>query len=172
MVELQQKEIWKDVVGYEGLYQVSNLGRVKSCVHFTHKKDIILKENIKNGGYVYVNLYKNHKGTKFYVHRLVANAFLTQYNDRQYVNHIDCNKRNNNVENLEYCTQKENIDHSWKNNLQKRRYKTFVNGIEYKSMQNASEMLLGNTFGIKELRNKFGNEFICNGKQIKVVMNK
>ena len=172
MVELQQEEIWKDIEGYEGLYQVSNLGRVKSCVHFTHKKDTILKENIKNGGYVYVNLYKNRRGTKFYVHRLVAKAFLTQYKDKNYVNHIDCNKQNNKVDNLEYCTQKENIDHSWENNLQNGRYITFVDDKEYPSMQYVSELLLGNKFGIKEMRYKLGNEFCCMGKQIKVVMNK
>ena len=166
----QEQEIWKDVVGYEGFYQVSNFGRVKSTVHFTHKKDTILKGDIKNGGYVYVNLYKNHKGTKFYVHRLVAKAFLKQYDDKQYVNHIDCNKQNNKVENLEYCTQKENIDHSWQNDLQNRRYITFVDNKKYPSMSCASEAVLGNKFGIKELRYKYGNEFVCNGKHIKVVM--
>lgn len=112
-MENQELEIWKDIEGYEGLYQISSFGRAKSCVHFTHKKDMILKPCLRETGYHYINLYKNHKGRKFYIHRLVANAFLPKINGKDVVNHKDLNKTNNNVFNLEWCTTLENIQHSW-----------------------------------------------------------
>lgn len=94
------KEIWKDVVGYEGLYQVSNLGDVKSL--FRYKK--VLKPIKSNHGYLKVNLYKEHKHKLVNVHKLVAEAFLDNPNNYKYINHKDENKTNNNVENLEFCS--------------------------------------------------------------------
>ena len=95
-------EIWKDIKGYEGLYLVSNLGDVYSCL--SNKK---LKPGSDNG-YLKVNLCKNNKVKQFTVHRLVALAFLPNENNYPCVNHKDENPRNNNVNNLEWCTYKYN----------------------------------------------------------------
>ena len=94
------KEIWKDIKDYEGHYQVSNLSRVKSI---KFGKEIILKQNIRRG-YYYVGLSKNGITKNYFVHRLVAQAFLPNPNNYPCVNHKDENKLNNNVENLEYCS--------------------------------------------------------------------
>jgi len=119
-----QEEIWKDVVGYEGLYQVSSLGRVKSLPRvirggaskFRTLKERILK-GTKNTEYSTVIMYNNGIGRAFKIHRLVAEAFITNSNNYQEVNHIDGNKHNNCSYNLEWCTHKENILHAVKNNL-------------------------------------------------------
>ena len=101
------EEIWKDIDGYEGLYQVSNLGRVKSFNYNRTGKEMNLKPvNTCNGfGYLYVNLNKNGKTRLFYIHRLVAKAFLENPDHKSDVNHKDENKTNNCVENLEWWNQ-------------------------------------------------------------------
>lgn len=94
------QEIWKDVVGYEGLYQVSSFGRIKSL--FRDKRILKPQKNIH--GYLKVGLYKNGKCKIFNIHNLVANAFIENPNNYKYVNHKDENKTNNRVENLEFCS--------------------------------------------------------------------
>lgn len=94
------KEIWKDIKDYEGHYQVSNLSRVKSI---KFGKEIIMKQNIRRG-YYYVGLSKNGKVKNYFVHRLVAEAFLDNPDNLPCVNHKDENKLNNNVDNLEFCS--------------------------------------------------------------------
>lgn len=112
-------EIWKDIEGYENSYQISNLGRVKSLGNKSnHKKEIILKQCIIMG-YKCVGLTKNSKMTIKKVHRLVANAFISNTYNKQQVNHKDGNKFNNCVNNLEWCTAKENSIHAVKNGLRK-----------------------------------------------------
>lgn len=105
-------ELWKDVQGYEGLYKVSNLGNVYSC-----KRNKLLKKYFPDlglgaTGYNLVGLYKDGKQKMFVVHRLVAQAFIDNPLNLPVVNHKDGNKRNNTVENLEWCTQKENVAHA------------------------------------------------------------
>lgn len=101
-------EEWKDINGYEGLYQVSNLGRVKS---FKGKSERILKPGLNAKGYLGVNLYKNSKPKNIRVHRLVARAFIPNQENKPEVNHIDEDKTNNTVSNLEWTTGKENNNH-------------------------------------------------------------
>lgn len=107
-------EIWKDVVGYEDIYQVSSLGRVKSLARkYTSKVDKILIPAIRNQ-YPMVELFKNSKGICFSVHRLVAIAFLGIDKDRNLVNHINKIKTDNRIENLEWVNQSENDCHKSK----------------------------------------------------------
>ena len=95
-------EIWKDIDGYEGLYQVSNLGRVKS-LH--HNKEKILKGSYAKEGYHLISLSKEGTQKRCLVHRLVATAFIPNPYKLECVNHKDENPRNNNVDNLEWCTK-------------------------------------------------------------------
>lgn len=108
------EEIWKDIDGYEGLYQVSNLGRIKSLYRITcidrHIPEKILRPALSRG-YLGVALHKNMKQKTFTIHRLVAIAFLPKIENKTHVNHKDGNKLNNNVENLEWCSQLENNRH-------------------------------------------------------------
>lgn len=122
------EEIWKDIEGYEGLYQVSNLGRVKSLERYkeNHTKLQKIREKIKRlrihtAGYLVADLYKENESKTFFVHRLVAQAFISNENNLPQVNHIDGNKENNRVENLEWCTNQENQKHAYKIGLHKTR---------------------------------------------------
>ena len=104
-------EIWKDIEGYEGLYQVSNEGRVKSLNYRHTGEEQMLKPANNGWGYLQVNLWKNSKHKMYRVHRLVANAFLPNPDKLPQVNHKDECKTNNCVENLEYCTAKYNVNY-------------------------------------------------------------
>lgn len=113
------QEIWKDIKGYEGLYQISNLGRVKSLPrNGTIKTKRIIKYELDKYGYPQVIL-NNKKHKCFRVHRLVAEAFILNPQNKSTVNHIDGNKTNNKVSNLEWNTVKENNDHALKTGLQR-----------------------------------------------------
>lgn len=122
------KEIWKDIVGYEGLYKVSNLGYVKSINRTTSHNRILkgklLKMIVDKDNYFEVSLCKNNKKKNYRVHRLVAETFISNPDNLPQVNHIDGNKQNNNVCNLEWVTCKQNIQHSFKMGL------SFVKGGE------------------------------------------
>lgn len=96
-------EIWKDVIGYEGIYAVSSLGRIKNI-----KTGNEMAQEKNWAGYIRVGLSKNNKQKKYSVHRLVAEAFIPNTYGKPQVNHIDENKSNNCVSNLEWVTQKEN----------------------------------------------------------------
>ena len=97
-------EEWRDIKGYEGIYQISNKGRVKSLNYKRTGKEKILSPG-KRRGYFYISLYKKgEKPKNFDIHRLVAQAFLPNPDNLPVVNHKDENKLNNNVENLEWCT--------------------------------------------------------------------
>ena len=116
----KNKEIWKDIYGYEGLYQVSNSGRVRSLnklIDDYRGKEVrlikgkVLKPFDRNGYYV-ISLTKNKQRHNYSVHRLVAQAFIKNIDNKPYINHLDYDKHNNCVDNLEWCTQKENINWS------------------------------------------------------------
>lgn len=137
-------EAWKDILGYEGIYQVSNLGRVKSLSRIIlgaipkRTKDIILKLKITASGYVVVNLNKNGKYSTKFVHRLVADAFLPNRGFHQ-VNHKDENKQNNFVfinpdgsvneekSNLEWCTSAYNANYGTRNERMRKKKMKRVN---------------------------------------------
>ena len=111
-------EIWKDIEGYEGYYQVSNLGRVKSLKRkvwngktLANKKESIMAVSKNKNNYLKVCLFKNNKSNTFYIHRLVAKAFIPNLNNLPQVNHKDEDKANNNAKNLEWCTQKYNSNY-------------------------------------------------------------
>lgn len=133
------QEIWKDIKGYEGLYRVSNFGNVKS-LNYRHKnEERLLKLNVNKNGYCFVNLHIKGTAKNVLVHRLVAEAFIENPLNFPLVNHKDENKTNNNVENLEWCTQKYNLNYSLnkrnrKNNCKKNKipHKYFREVIQIK----------------------------------------
>ena len=104
------KEEWRDIKGYEGRYQVSSFGRIYSCY-----SGICLKIHTREDGYTRVSLYKNNRYKSFLVHRLVAEAFISNPNNYTQVNHKDENKQNNRVENLEWCTARYNTNYGTHN---------------------------------------------------------
>lgn len=115
-------EIWKDIVGYENIYQISNFSRVKSLsrtrVNGRSKcltKEKILSQSLSNSDYLHVELLGKNKT----IHRLVAIAFIPNTENKPQVNHINGIKRDNRVDNLEWCTVSENAIHSSKNRLSK-----------------------------------------------------
>lgn len=114
------EEVWEDIPGYEKIYQVSNLGRVKSLSRKTNQtdkkrytKEKILKQQKNMYGYMEVTLRKNNIRKHYKVHRLVMVAFHGE--TKLIVNHIDGNKSNNIISNLEYCTYQENTIHYYSN---------------------------------------------------------
>ena len=119
------QEIWKDIKGYESRYQVSNLGNVKSLNYNCTKKAKLLVYHLNHKGYARVHLTKDKQDKYISVHRLVAQAFIPNPNNYPQVNHIDGNKLNNNVDNLEWCTNEYNFQHALKTGLIKKKSKGY-----------------------------------------------
>lgn len=109
-----KNEIWKPVVGYEGLYEVSNQGNVRSLNYRHHGKISVLKQAKIPQGYMFVYLSKNKKRKMFYVHRLVGQAFLENPYNYPEINHINEKQGDNRVDNLEWCSSKYNTNYSRK----------------------------------------------------------
>jgi hypothetical protein len=118
-------EIWKDVVGYEGLYQVSNLGKVRSCDFYRNGingfkklyKGKILNGVIQKSGYIAYDLHKNNKRKNIRGHVIVAKSFFGDESKSKVVNHKNGIKTDNRIENLEWVTFRENVKHAFKNRL-------------------------------------------------------
>ncbi len=108
-------EIWKDIPGFENLYQASNKGNIRSLNYRNTGKVQVLKPIIRDNGYLQVALWKEKKVVYCRIHRLIALTFLENPNNLPEVNHIDENKSNNRVENLEWCTRKYNINYGTHN---------------------------------------------------------
>ena len=134
---MENIEIWKDIENYEGLYQVSNLGRVRSLerdVYYSngavhHIDEKILAPALNRGGYSQINLHKNGKIKREYVHLLVAMAFIPNPENKSQINHKDEVKNNNVVENLEWCEASYNINYGTRiaRAVQNRMYPKFGN---------------------------------------------
>ena len=174
-----ENEVFKDVLGYEGLYQISNYGRVKSLERknifycglrkqYLERpvKEKILSFNKSNNGYLQVCLTKNGKCCTRTVHRLVAKAFIPNPENKPQVNHIDGNKQNNNVKNLEWCTAKENTGHAIKTGLKKSYNKKKVKqydlkGNFIKEWESITSFLKANNIDL----NNSGITCCCKGRQ-------
>ena len=117
------KEIWKDIEGYEGYYQISNLGRVKSLERYVNtrwetpriEREKILKSCPDSYGYLTNILSKENVKRRYYLHQLIAKAFIPNPHNKPCVNHKDLDRLNNNIDNLEWCTKSENTKHGWEN---------------------------------------------------------
>lgn len=138
------KEIFVDIQGFIGMYQVSNFGNIKS---FRRKKPIILKPFKDTNGYHRVTLC----GKDYAVHRIVANAFLPKIENKDLVNHKDLNKTNNHIENLEWCNCRENVTH-YHNSENPCVQITEANTYSVKIYKNKKQVHLG-TFKTLELAN-------------------
>ena len=148
--------IWKDIVGYEGLYEVSNYGLVRTHKNKTTSnarykvrkwKQRILKDRTPNGRDVRVSLWKDGKPKDYLVHRLVAEAFIPKIDGKDSINHIDGNPKNNHVSNLEWCDHKENNNHAFDKDLIKTNKKVILVNKKtgepflFRSLTKASEFL-------------------------------
>lgn len=147
-------EIWKDIIGYEWLYQVSSIGNVKSLNYNKTRKIVVLK-NCLRLGYPVITLCNNWHITHT-IHRLVAIAFIPNPENKPQVNHIDWNKLNNNLENLEWVTCKENLQHSWHNGLSK----TSINNHFINNPPNKWKYWINSTFSKQVSQYTKSGEFI------------
>lgn len=156
-------EIWKDISGYVGLYQVSNLGRVKSLTREIERKTgnykiqgkILSLIKMKNG-YLRVGLYKNKKYKLHAVHRLVAQNFLNNPNNFPQVNHKNEVKTDNRVENLEWTTREKNINFGTRTERCKRKLSKKVKGTNIKS----GEIIVFNST-VEAGKNGFSQSAVC-----------
>lgn len=125
-----KKEEWRDIPNFENLYQISNLGRIRRM-----PKGKILKLQMRNN-YLVIQLTKNKKRKTYQISRLVAETFIRKPNDNEVVNHIDYNTKNNCVENLEWCTQKENVQHSIEHLKKPKKSRLPKSGFKYIQVRN------------------------------------
>lgn len=122
----KDQEVWKNITGYENIYEVSNRGRIRSSKNKTTKskrhgtrvwRQRVLKQKISKDNSCRVDLWKKKQAKTMLVHRLVAEEFIPKEKGKHFINHIDGNRLNNFVENLEWCTNKENNNHAFVNGL-------------------------------------------------------
>lgn len=171
------KEEWRKIQGYEDNYEVSNLGRVRSIDRISHRIDgadmyragKVISSQDNGRGYLMVNLYKYNKGKRFYIHRLVAEAFIPNTNNLRAVDHINSNRIDNRPTNLEWVTTAENNRRAAalrvKNN--KKDSKTITkptgNGITVRKVIKATNLETGAAFMFNSMRSAERNLHLANG---------
>lgn len=174
-------EDWKPVKGFEGWYEISNMGNIRSVTRLIqHKPDRFtdkgksqlndgkpIKQSLNNKGYYCVLLWRNSKAYKRYIHRLIAEVFIPNDGNKKEVNHVDGNHQNNSIENLEWCTKMENMHHAFNTGListmkkvkstdlisKEERYYDSINGA-------ARELGISHTGIVQQLK---GKAKTCNG---------
>ena len=161
------KEVWKTISGYESSYQVSNLGRVKSLKRKvsitrhgkTHNKSIpelVMKPQINKRGKGYLKINLKRPNRVLSVHRLVAIAFIPNPDNKPYINHIDGNPKNNLVNNLEWCTAKENAIHASENGLLPRGESHANSKLTEKQVLEIRKLYIPRKVSQQMLANKYG----------------
>lgn len=176
-------EIWKDIKNYENWYQVSNYGRIRSIDRLVNtsikhneyclKKGKLLKLNEKRNGYLTVDLTKNSNKKTISVHRLVAETFIPNIENKEQVNHINANKKDNRVENLEWVTAEENRNHAKENNLyiskRKQKVRCKQTNMIFESSYEAGEWVNKTKFKYSKNTKNIANKIRCcvNGYQKK-----
>ena len=159
-------ENWKDIKGYEGIYQISKIGMVKSLAGTGSGKrphDSMMNTFGNGNGYAYVTLTKNKKRRNHYIHRLVAEAFVSNPESKPQVNHIDCNKKNNTWNNLEWVTPKENMRHAVENGRMN------IDGVRKIDFADACLIRLKDKEGVSRV--ELCNEFDLSPAQISRIVN-
>jgi hypothetical protein len=150
-------EVWKTIKGFENYYEVSSLGRVRGVDRvvnhktsfFLNLKSKLIKPYLNKNGYLFVNITKKSKSFNKSVHRLVCETFLENQHNKKDVNHIDGNKLNNEIKNLEWCTRSENLIHAYNIGLKDRGEKhynaklTENQVLEIRSLNNISKTEIG-----------------------------
>lgn len=157
-------EIWKPIPDYEGFYEVSNLGRVRSVSrfvmnHYTKewREGKVLKPYVTPQGYYNVKLSKLGVKDKHNIHRLVASAFIPNCENKRTVNHKNGIKTDNRVENLEWATYSENIKHAYDNGLKERKATSFAENHHKTNLKNTDVVdIYNSTLSTKELSIKYG----------------
>ena len=140
-------EIWKDIPGYEGLYQVSSLGRVKSLDRnikhafggYSKRKGMIKKPQVQKDGYVKIPLCKDGVNKNFLIHRLVAMAFIPNTENKEYVDHINTIRNDNRVENLRWATEIENGNNILTIKKRSKMVKCITTGEIFKKVKEAAQ---------------------------------
>lgn len=155
---------WKPVNGYENLYDVSSDGRIRRIASWDNKNNGYreatgeLKLEKSKNGYIRVKLSKDGKRQRYLVHRIVAQAFIENPNNYPQINHKDCNKANNSVDNLEWVTRSQNIQHAFKNGLyaltEKQREARRNNGLKFVKNLNGAQ------FSKKSVLVKYPNKIV------------
>jgi hypothetical protein len=160
-------EIWKDIEGYEGLYQVSNTGMVKSLgkkVIYKKSHRTLKEKMLKPSEYPYCRVALSKEGVinQYSVHRLVAKAFITNHENKRQINHKNCVKTDNRVENLEWATVRENTTHAYENIMIEGIQKIVLdinNGVYYYSARDAARTYgVSSSYMINMLNNKINNK--------------
>ena len=170
------EEIWKDVLGYEKLYQVSNIGKMRSLtrmsrfLHVPNMKECFrkhkgkeLKLSVDNNGYVIAKLGNRRKR----LHRIIAELFVPNPKKLPCINHIDCNRSNNKISNLEWCTAKENMQHAKKlgrlNVKSRQGEKHFLHKLTERQVAYIKKRINNDYYHglLRELSNRYNVSFTC-----------
>ena len=166
------KEIWKDIYGYEGKYQVSNKGRVKSLKRRGNCESLILKEINLGDGYLYVWLWKNGTKERVLLHRLVLSTFFPVINMNELeVNHINEIKSDNRLDNLEWCDRSYNVNYGKRNSkvskTMGKKVKCLTTGKEFDSIREAAKFYRLSNSGLSaHLRGEYKSYGNINGNKM------